>query len=98
MKQIKLDLIKKFDFANEQRKMNQRALLMSMEDRRKYELENYQNLKDNNEKINQLDGSAMYYVVDGPWVNQWKAFIKEEGELPGEIDNSNLRHFILSYR
>jgi len=42
---------------------------MNIEDRRKFELENYQKLKDENDKINQVDGSAMYYVVDGPWVN-----------------------------
>lgn len=71
---------------------------MNIEDRRKFELENYQKLKDENDKINQVDGSAMYYVVDGHWVNSWKVFIKEGGDLPGEIDNSGLRHFILRYR
>ena len=40
----------------------------------------------------------MYYVIDSDWVNEWVNFIKNHGPLPGEIDNSRLKTFILEGR
>lgn len=70
-----MSLHKKFEFTNEVRKVDQRVLSMSMKERRDYELEMYTRLKDNKERVNLSDGSAIYFLVDGPWISQWKSFI-----------------------
>jgi hypothetical protein len=58
----------------------------------------YLKLKDDNTGVTQPDNSALYYVVDSSWVTSWKAFIKDKAMVPFEMDNSNLRNFILSWR
>ena len=40
----------------------------------------------------------VFYVVDQQWINQWTAFIKDEGSLPREMDNTNIRNYIIKWR
>ncbi len=66
---MQINLQKKFEFTNEPRRVDHRVLGMSMSERREYELEMYSRLKDNQERVNLADGSAAFFIVDGPWIN-----------------------------
>eukprot|EP00347_Sterkiella_histriomuscorum_P013357 403365027 len=92
------NLCKRFEFIQETRSVNYRVQQLSEEERRRQELELYDQLKLNKQGQYDSDGSVLYYIIDGNWLQQWKYFIKSRGPLPQEIDNSSLRNYILQWR
>ena len=55
--------------------------------------------KDNKSgSIDQKDGTLVYYVIDHGWYRHWLDFIRSKRELPGDIQNKNIKNFILSER
>ena len=61
---------------------------MDSDQRRQFEKDRYNVLKQEISGLTQSDGSVVYYVIDVNWINQWKAFILDSRSMPGEIDNS----------
>ena len=92
------NVVFKFEFPNEPRKMNARLVTMTEEERRQQEIEKYNQLRVNKSGVPQTDGSVTFYVIDSQWINQWTAFLKGETGIPREIDNVNLRNYIVKWR
>ena len=78
----------KFEFPLERRKVNTRVYMMDPDQRRQFEKDRYNVLKQEISDLTQSDGSVVYYVIDVNWINQWKAFIFDSRSMPGEIYNS----------
>lgn len=34
-----------------------------------------------------MQGMPRNYLIDKVWMDSWLKFVKEQGEIPGEIDN-----------
>ena len=81
----------KFEFINELRKINSKCQSMTKDERRQFEQDRYQAIKTIREGVEQTDGSVVYYVINSNWIEQWKSFINDNGDMPGEIDNSQLK-------
>ena len=73
---------------------------MSVEERRNYELSQFMELAKENKTgtIDSKDGTILYYVIDHGWYKHWLDFIRGKREIPREIENKNLKNFILSER
>ena len=52
----------------------------------KDEMTLYKQLKDD-DRIRVVDKGLTYYLISKEWVDQWRAFIGKEGDLPGPINN-----------
>ena len=73
---------------------------MSMDERRNYELNQFMELAKENKTgtIDPKDGSIVYYVIDHGWYIHWLDFIRNKREMPRDIENKNIKSFILSER
>lgn len=61
---------------------------MSLDERKKYERERFNQIKHDKEGIVGSDNSLTFYAINSVWIEKWKNFIKFKGtEAPGEIKN-----------
>jgi hypothetical protein len=78
----------------EMRKVNSKVQNMRLNERRTFEKERYKILKEQNEGTTQPDGSVVFYVISAKWVEKWRSYICQDNQMPGEIDNTDLKSYI----
>lgn len=71
---------------------------MTLNERRNFEKDRYRVLKSQSNGQSEADGSVVYYVISAKWVEKWRSYICLESPMPGEIDNVDLKQYIMFMR
>lgn len=67
---------------------------MNKSERKQFEKQRYNILKNLKDGLITVDKSVIYYVISAKWVHSWRDYIKSNGPLPGEIDNNEINSYI----